>query len=184
MREETKFSEIIHNPHFNNLAVILNIPFHSGWWKQHNVDIPFKTLWRNFDKVTDFEAEFNRSQVVEAFTELIVSVTKSSPSLLYTKEDLNWFFGILDDEDGQKVAAILALFKAWVVARHTFLTPGQVAEITGKSQSNYRNRAAGRQGYQRIPGCRNPGKDWLIPLAVLQAEGEIPWSYRHEDKEI
>ncbi len=83
---------------------------------------------------------------------------------------MDWFFSTLAGEHG---AIMVAMFKAWVAAEHTFLTPGQVAERTGMSESNWRNRAAGQKGYQPIPGCKKPGKDWMIPLAVLQAQGDI-----------
>lgn len=176
-----KYTDIIHNEHFNNLTIILNIPFHaknpySDLHKRLKVEVPFWTLWGNFNKVTPLDGDWNMPQIIEAFTDLLVSVTTAAPELLwYTEDDLNWFFGTLDSEHGK---VMVSLFKAWVSASHPFLTPGEVAEITGKSESNWRNRAAGQAGYKPIPGCRKPGKDWLIPLAVLQAQGDIPWSYR------
>lgn len=178
--DKVKFSDIIHGQEFNNLAVILNIPFHSRWWRHHHPNVPFWTLWNRFDKVTPTEGDLNKEQILEAFTNLLVGITEADPELLfYTEADMNWLVLVLDSN---LASVTLNLFKAWVSAAHEFLTPGEVAAITGKSESNWRNRAAGQPGYKPIPGCRHPGKDWLIPLAILQAQGEIDWNYNHNSE--
>ncbi len=177
------YTDIIHNPHFNNLAAIFNVVFwtiksHDPLYKRLKSEIPFWSLWQKFDRVTPIDVPLNKEATIDAFTELLLTVTQAAPELLwYTEDDLNWFFGMLDSENG---LVTISLFKAWVSAKHTYLTPIQVSEITGAAESTMRNRAAGRPGAKAIPGCKKPGKDWLIPLAVLQAQGEIDWSYRPE----
>lgn len=178
-----KFQNIIHNEHFNNLAIIFAIPFHAqpsshnDLYKRLKSEMPFWSLWKAFDKATPIDVPLNKTEVTKALTDLLLVVTTAMPELLwYTKDDLDWFFDMLD---GEYDSVMTSLFKTWVSATHTFLTPKQVAEITNMSESNWRNRAAGQPGYKPIPGCKKPGKDWLIPLAVLQAQGTIDWSYRH-----
>ncbi len=177
------YTDIIHNPHFNNLAIIFNVPFwtvsHSSpLYKRLKSEIPFRSLWKKFDTVTPIDVPLNKEAAIDAFTDLLLAVTTAAPELLwYTQDDLDWFFGMLDSENG---LVMISLFKAWVSAKHTYLTPKQVSKITGAAESTMRNRAAGQSGSKAIPGCKKPGKDWLIPLAVLQAQGEIDWSYRPE----
>lgn len=174
------FTDIIHGKEFNNLAAIFNVPFHSRRWKRDHPEVPFWSLWRDFDKVTPPGSDLNKEQILEAFTNLLIAITEADPELaFYTEADTDWFVSVLD---GSLTGVTLNLFKAWVSAAHEFLTPGELAELTGKSESNWRNRAAGQPGYKPIPGCRKPGKDWLIPLAVLQAQGEVSWDYRQPPK--
>lgn len=176
----TKFSEVLHNEHFNRLAIIINIPFHSPGWKNDHPHVPFWTLWTKFDQVTPISGGWNRSEVVVAFKDLITSLvfprkTTEPGFLFYNEDDLDWFFEMLDSPNGE---VMISMFKAWVSAAHSFITPQEVAEATGTSESNWRNRAACRSGYQPLPGCRKIGKNWLIPLALLQAQGILPWNYK------
>lgn len=179
---KTDFSSIIHGSEFNNLAAILKVAFHAqphphiDLYRRLKSEIPFWSLWKQFDKVTPIECNWNTADVIAAFTDLILAVTKAAPEILwYTEDDLNWFVAILANENA---CVTIQLFKAWVSADGYYLTPGQVAKLTGTSESNWRNRAAGQKKYKPIPGCKKPGKDWLIPLIVLQAQGEIPWVYK------
>lgn len=49
----------------------------------------------------------------------------------------------------------------------TELTPAQVAEITRTNESTWRNKAAAGD----VPGAHKEGKQWLLPRAVLRAQG-------------
>lgn len=176
------YTDIIYQENFNNLAIIFNIPFHSWKWRRDHGEVPFWSLWNQFDKVTPAgDMEYNKHDVIRAFTDLLFSVTNADPLLLwYTEDDLKWFVSVLD---GPRPHLYMNLFKAWVSATHTYLTPAELEEITGLTASNWRNRARGERGYKPIPGCRKPGKDWLIPLAVLQAQGDVSREYGRERKE-
>lgn len=176
----TKYTDIIYGEHFNNLAIILNIPFHSQQWRNEH-SVPFWTLWDQFNKVTPVDGRYNKHDVIKAFTDLLFDVTSADPLLLwYTEDDLKWFVSVLD---GPRPNLVINLFKAWVAATHAFVTPAELAGITGLTAANWRNRAAGQRGYKPIPGCRKAGKDWLIPLAVLQAQGDVPREYGRERKD-
>lgn len=181
-----KFQEILHGKEFNNLAAILRLAFHAkphphvDLYRRLKSEVPFWSLWQQFCKTTPIECNWNKSEVVVSFTNMILAITKAVPEIIwYTEDDLAWFVGVPDSENA---CVTIQMFKAWVSADDTYLTPGQIAEITNTSESNWRNRAAGQPGYKPIPGCKKPGKDWLLPLTVLQAQGEIPWSYRPESE--
>lgn len=179
-----KFQDILHGEHFNNLAAVIGVAFHArphphiDLYKRLKSQVPFWSLWKRFDKVTPTEGNWNKADVVDAFTDMLLAITQAAPEILwYTEADFKWFIEVLDSD---LAGVTISMFKAWVSAPGYYLTTGQVAEITDTSESNWRNRAAGQPGYKPIPGCKKPGKDWLIPLNVLQAQGEIPWSYRPE----
>jgi hypothetical protein len=48
-----------------------------------------------------------------------------------------------------------------------WMTPAEVAEATGTSDSQWRNKAAAGD----IPGAVKKGKQWLLPRSVLRAQG-------------
>jgi len=48
-----------------------------------------------------------------------------------------------------------------------WLSPAEVAQITGTAESTWRNRAAAG----KIPDAVKVGKQWLLPRAVLRAQG-------------
>jgi Ser/Thr protein kinase RdoA (MazF antagonist) len=48
-----------------------------------------------------------------------------------------------------------------------WLTPAEIAAATGTAESTWRNKAAAGQ----VPGAVKKGKQWLIPRAVLRAQG-------------
>jgi len=170
-----KFTEILHNEHFNRLAIICNVPFWGKKWQQDHPDVPFWSLWKDFDRATPVDVEWDKGEVISRFTVLITSITSADPRLLfYTKEDLDWFFGVLD---GKHFRVTISLWKAWVSAVHEFVTPGELAEATGTSESNWRNKAAKGE----IAGARKVGKNWLIPLALLKSQGVLPWDYKRPE---
>lgn len=172
----TNFSEILHNENFNRLAIVINIPFHSEEWRRDNAKIPFWTLWKAFDKASPLEGSINKETVISTLTDLITRIVESDPNFLfYEIADLDWFFEMLD---GANAEVMVSMFKAWVSATHSFVTPQQIAEATDTNASNWRNRAAGQSGYQPIPGCRKVGTTWLIPLVLLQSQGIMPWDYK------
>ncbi len=52
-------------------------------------------------------------------------------------------------------------------AADNWMTPAEVAEAIGTSESNWRNKAAAGL----IPGAVKKGKQWLLPRSVLRARG-------------
>jgi len=50
-----------------------------------------------------------------------------------------------------------------------YMTVAEAAAATNRSEIMWRNRAAGRAGYAKIPGAFQAGRDWLIPVAYVEA---------------
>lgn len=177
-----RFQDILHGKQFNTLAAVLSVAFqaqpspHNDLYSRLKTQIPFWSLWKRFCDVTPVTDDWNTDEVIDAFTSLLLAVTQAAPEILwYTESDIRWFVAVLDSGEAN---VTIQMLKAWISADDCYLTPGQVAGITGMSESNWRNRAAGQPGYKPIPGCKKPGHDWLIPLSVLQASGDVDWSYK------
>ena len=159
-------SEVLTNPHFNNLTAIIRVAFRSSTWRQNHADVPVKTLEKNFSNLVLFkpdEAVPNKVQVISAFSDLIMALTQADSRLLYTKDDYQWFIEVLDADEWWK----LALMCAWYSAPDTRLTPVEIAEKTGTNESTWRNKAASGE----IPGATKKGKQWLLPRSVLRSQG-------------
>lgn len=164
-----KFSDIMTNPHFNNLAAIIRWPFRShGWKRRHAATVPFWLLIKALD---DANAQpFDKKRWLLALSELLVAITKADPWLSYTTDDLEWMVEQLDTPYGATVAS---MFMASFSAPDEMLTPAEIAEATGTAESTWRNKAAGR----RIPGATKRGKQWLLPRSVICSQ--VP---EHADK--
>ena len=160
------YSDILKNPHFNNLAAIVRVPFHSLEWKTKHPEVAFWTLMDNLKSVTPLDPKWNKCEVVEALTSLLVSLTKADSRLSYTEEDLNWLFSVLDTEQHK---TIILLWMAWFSAPDEGMTTAEIAEATGTSESQWRNKAAA--GY--FPGARKTGKTWVIPKSILKSRSLI-----------
>lgn len=156
-----KYSDILKNPHFNTLAAIIRVPHLSQIWRDKHNEVPFWSLIDGLDDVKDLSdfAEF-----VNRFCELLVTLTTADSRLAYTEEDLAWFVEAMDSKHAHVIASLLL---AWASAPDTMLTPAEIAEATGTSNSQWRNKAAAGQ----IPGAIKKGKQWLLPRSVLRAQG-------------
>lgn len=159
------YSDILENPHFNNLAAIIRVPFLSLSWRKRHADVPFWTLIENFSAVTPADnSKWNKSQVISTFTQLLLELTTADPRLSYTPDDFAWFVGVLDSDQHK---LIIKLFQAWFSAPDKLMTPTEIAEQTGTASSTWRNKAANGE----IPGSIKKGKQWLIPVSVLRSRG-------------
>ena len=156
------YSDILHNPHFNNLASIVRVPFWSKDWKEQHARVPFWTLIDNLKKVTPLDPAWNKTEVMVALTKLLVSLTEADERLSYTEEDLAWLVETLDSDNHK---TIIMLWMAWFSASDTMLTPVEIAEKTGTSESQWRNKAAAGE----FPGAVKSGGTWQIPKSILRS---------------
>lgn len=157
------YSEILANPHFNNLAAIVRVPFLSDTWKKQHPNVSFWTLINNFDHAT---MPLRKVDAIEAFTALFLALTTADTRLSYTEADMDWFVGVLDGDAAESVV-ILSMFKAWFSAPDAMLTPAEIAAQTGTNESTWRNKAASGE----IAGAVKKGKQWLLPVSVLRSHG-------------
>jgi hypothetical protein len=165
----TNFSEILKDEHFNNLANLARSVFRSAYWKRSHAKVPFWTLWNDLDKVTPVSggnSEWNIEQVLSAFADLLTAIVEADSTKSYSTEDIAWLVSVLDDKDLRKVT--ISLWKAYASAPASLVTPAEAAELTGTSESGWRNRAAAGD----VPGAFKKGKQWLIPYRALGLDGD------------
>jgi len=159
-----KYSDILNNPHFNNLGAIIRVPFQSPEWRRGHSGVPFWNLNKAFVDATPIDGPWNTADVISSFTTLITSISTADPHLTYTEDDINWFVAMLDSEEHK---AVVKMFQAWYSAPDTMLTPAEVAAATGTAESTWRNKAAAGH----IPGAEKKGKQWLLPRSILRSQG-------------
>lgn len=162
-----KFGDILRNPHFSQFSALLSVPFRSYQWRHRNPEVPFWTLWENCTKLLNdarFAHKESTQEFLHAFTDLITAITHADQKLFYRQEDLLWLVQVLD---GDRALVTMAMLFAYASASDTYLTPVQVAEATGTSESLWRNRAAANE----IIGAHKAGKQWLFSRAALRAYG-------------
>jgi hypothetical protein len=162
-----KYSEILRNPHLNNLAAIIRVPFRSEQWRKHHVEVPFWTLLNELNQVrTEKAFASNRQEFVKRFCAFLVTLTQADPRLFYTDDDLQWFIEVMDSDHA---LVIISLLFAWFSAPDTMLTPAEAAEISDVAESTWRNKAAAGE----IPGAFKKGKQWLLPQSVICSRKEV-----------
>jgi len=162
-----KYSDILKDPHFNNLAAIIRVPFLSDSWRSSHPEVPFRKLLAELDQVkTEQSFASNRQEFVRRFCSFLIELTPADPRLSYTENDLQWFIEVMDSEHA---FAVINLLFAWFSAPDTMLTPVEVANISGMAESTWRNRAASGD----VPGAIKKGKQWLLPQSVLRAQGVL-----------
>lgn len=157
-------SEVLRNPHFNNLAAIIRVAVRSSGWRTKHADVPVKTLEKGFSDLVLFsEMPPDKTQVIEQFGNLILAISQADERLFYTEDDYRWFVEVLDADEWWK----LALMCAWYSAPDEQLTPSEIAAKTDTNESTWRNKAA----FGQVPGAIKKGKQWLLPRSVLRSQG-------------
>lgn len=155
-----KYVDIIRNPHFQQLASIVGLAFHAHY---HRIDHLGQTKFR-FHEHNFSERVFSGSNLedtLNSFTAMLNELTAFDDRLfVYSKADLDWFVEQLDSPEAR---VVLAMFCGYYSARATYYTPAKAAEITGMSESHFRNAAA----FGEIPAIKK-GKQWLIPQAAIR----------------
>lgn len=166
-----KAREVLRNEHFNRLAAIIRVPFHSSEWRQEHYECDFWSLTESLDGAIEIDAP---EYILETLTSLLVAITKADSNLSYSPEDFDWIVEVLEDGDGDR-EMVMRLFQAWYAAEDKTVTVKEAAEITGEAASTWRNRA--NRG--EVPGARKMGKTWLLPVSSLRMMGvDIPVGYQ------
>lgn len=160
------YSDVLKNKHFNNLAAIVRVAFLSPEWKKKHPEVPFWLLVDNLKKLTQIEMDWNKQAVIVAATDLLVAITMADDRLSYAEDDLQWLIAMIDSAEYK---TIFTLWMAWFSAQDEMLTPAEVAEQTGTSESQWRNKAAAGE----IPGAAKSGGTWMLPRSVLRAKEVI-----------
>lgn len=167
---DIQFTSIVHNEHFQSVALVLRAGWPSGW-RQAHPEVPYWTLTDNLKKVATVEFfATNRAEIVKRFFDLFNAIVQADPRIHYETDDLDWFVSEIDKPHG---LAVLWLMLAWASATPDYLTPAEIADATGTAESGWRNKAAAGD----IPAVKK-GKQWLIPRWAVrdvmpQSETEV-----------
>ncbi len=167
MTEEIKYGDILRNPHFSQFVALISVPYRSMHWRQNHPKVPFWTRIKTITKLMHdggLAHENLSNQFIGEFTTLIVELVDADPKLFYRIEDMDWFIEALN---GEYATVTMSMLFAMASSRPSLVTPAQIAEATGTSESNWRNKAAAGE----IIGAFKAGKQWLIPTISLQAYG-------------
>jgi hypothetical protein len=156
--------QVLKNKHFNRLAAIIRVPFHSSEWRQEHYRVDFWSMIESLDGAIEIDSP---EYILETLTSLLVAITKADSNLSYSPEDFDWIVEVLEDGDREMV---FRLFQAWYAAEDKVVTSEEAAEITGEAASTWRNRA--NRG--EVPGARKMGKTWLLPVSALRMMGVAP----------
>jgi hypothetical protein len=107
-----KYSEILNNVHFKNLAKLIRVPFHSPNWRRKHTNIPFWGMLGNIRKIIDVGT--SRQDLLCRLLELLVKLRETDTRISYTEEDLNW---LVDQADSKQAFAIFSLLLAYASAK-------------------------------------------------------------------
>jgi hypothetical protein len=164
-----QITQILNNPHFCNLVAIIRIPLHSWEWCEENPEVRFAARIYHIESLmtrVHFQDEGDKYEFTQLFIRLLKDIKLADDRLRYTKDDIQWFAEAIEQE---QALVIMSMLIASAHAEDQYLTPPEIAAQTGKSESNWRNKAAAGE----FPGAIKKGKVWLIPYSVLRSRGII-----------
>jgi hypothetical protein len=157
------FTEIVQNPHFQQIAARIRGPWRSSAWQARHPEVPIMLLIDNARKAMPLDVDWTpniREAIVEAWTKLLAAIANADERLYYTPEDMDWLITAIESEYAK---ATLSMLLAYASAPTELLTPAEIAEMTGTNESTWRNNAAAG----KIPGAVKKGKQWLIPQSAI-----------------
>lgn len=162
---DVQFSEILHNEHLQNIALVIR----AGWpkkWRDEHPHVPYWNLTDKLKRVATAEFfESNRREIVNRFFDLFNAIIEADPRIRVETDDLDWFIRTMDQPHG---LAVLWLLLAWASATPDYLTPQEIADASGTHESTWRNKAAAGG----IPGAVKRGGEkgrlWLIPREAVR----------------
>jgi len=157
------FSETIHNEHFCNLAAVIRVALGTPAWREQHPEVQFWSLWNDAsDALNETMFAQDRAAFVGRFSVMLSALADADPRLGYSETDLAWFVGAMDADDARVTASLLL---AMAAAPDRTVTPAEAAEMTGFSESHWRNQAAAGD----VPGAVKKGKQWLLPATVVKS---------------
>jgi len=161
----TDFREIMQNENFQRLAAFLRVASRPDWLTAHPAS-KFGFCFGNFVRHAQSYHPDLRQNLIGDYAGMTSNAVEADIRLYpyVTTSALEWFVGLIDNEDRQFVGAVLILLLAVSACEDTVLTPAEAAKQTGTSESYWRNHAAAGN----IPGAQKKGKQWLIPRAWIK----------------
>jgi len=106
-----KYSSILQNLHFRNLAAVIRKPHTSSEWRGKYSQVPFWKLLKGVENAkTPQIFATNRAEFVGRFCELLAKLASADLHLQYTTEDLAWFIEMMDNEHALPIASLLLAY--------------------------------------------------------------------------
>lgn len=163
----SSYTDILRNPHFAGFASILSVPYRSYQWRNQRPHIPFWLCTQELAKLLNGSGLAQpalRDKFQEKFLKLIGEMRQADSRLHYSNEDVQW---LIDTLHGEQASVTMSMLFAMASAKPTYATPVQIAQATDTAESTWRNRAAAGD----FVGAYKAGKQWLIPITSLRAQG-------------
>jgi hypothetical protein len=156
-----EFREIMKETSFRRLAAFLRVASSSQWHHAHDAN-KFRFYYDNFVRLVQSYHKDLISDIIGAFSGMVSEAVMADVYLAhyYTTDELDWLLKVLD---GENPGVILMMLLAVSATPEEYITPVRAAELTGKSESGFRNRANAGQ----IPNAKKEGKQWLIPQSWI-----------------
>jgi len=176
-----RFMDILENKSFLALCLPIRVAFHAHNWMEQHPTVPVWTLENRLEKLTKIYGTQDDSETqrayLDALMKMLTKIGEADNRLRVQAEDVTEYIRLLNTYG----SVVAFMFLAYSISPSDFVTPAQVAELTGDAESTWRNRAARHE----IPGARKAGKQWLLPKDVLEVRYgvEIPSSLRQMSPE-
>lgn len=173
-----EFHNLLSNEHLNRFAGLFAITIAPGWRMRHPEVASVRGRLDQIARIIRGGEVFDVAAFNAEWTKLITDIVTADPALSYTSADLDWLYGLLDNQAQARVAIMLLLAVASSSTR--WYTAEQLSEMTGLSQITWRKRAAEDPDWM----AQKRGKLWLFNELVLRAHGvDVPRSMQIEIEE-
>ncbi len=149
-----QITQILNNQHFCNIVAIIRVPLHSREWRDENPEVRFEARIFSIESLMTryhFQDEGDKYEFTERFISLLKDFKKADDRLRYTKDDIQWFVEVTEQE---QALVIMSMLLASAHAEDEYLTPPQIAVKTVTSESDWRYKAA----VGEFPGATKRGK--------------------------
>lgn len=111
-----KYSDILKNEHFQNLAANVQALYQPGWKCKHPGS-KAATIVIGLDKIrTGNNFAHNRAEIVGQFSALLVDMAHADSELTYTEDDLTWFVESMDTPGARAILSLLFAYASAPVA--------------------------------------------------------------------
>jgi hypothetical protein len=180
----SSLSEIINNPHFLQIASLLNVA-QSARWRRAHPEMPSvrETLDRMARFIRGGSHSFNHSdnlkhQFASEFTALLAEIVMQDVKLQYSTTDAQWIFETLFSDGA---AMVFSMLFAMSVSQQHWYSAEEVAALTNDTAGAWKNRAARGEVY----GVERAGqRTWIFPALELRARGiHVPPPINIEDSD-
>jgi hypothetical protein len=170
----SSLSEIINNPHFLQIASLLNVA-QSARWRRAHPEMP--NVRETLDRLARFirggSASFNHSDTLKhdfasEFTALLAEIVMQDVKLQYSTQDAQWIFETLFSDGA---AMVFSMLFAMSVSQQHWYSAEEVAAMTSNPTDTagaWKNKAARGEIYAVE---RAGQRTWMFPALELRARG-------------